>query len=87
MQKQFHVQFKKLFKGAKQTLENALNQKFKAITRIDDPSQILNEKEYKAKKLGYVYNANASLNADNEQEKKIEIPLLFYKGTKTIKQL
>ena len=35
--KQFHVQFKKLFKQAEDTLEHALNQKYKAIIRTDKP--------------------------------------------------
>lgn len=85
MQKQFHMQFKKLFKGAKTTLTNALNQKYKAITRIDDPTQILNEQQYLAKKNGTFYDSNQHINVENPEERKIDVTLSFFKGTKTIK--
>jgi len=46
MQKQFPAQFKKLFKKSETSLENTLNQKYKAIMRVDDHRQILTEKDY-----------------------------------------
>lgn len=80
------MQFKKLFKNAKTTLSNALEQKYKAITRIDDPNQILDEKAYQERKSKILGIPPKSKQIE-EEDKRMEVPLLFYKGTKTIKQL
>lgn len=46
MQKQFNSQFKDLFKNARRTLFRALEQKARAIRKIDDHTQVCSVLEY-----------------------------------------
>ena len=76
------MQFTKLFKQAENTLEHALNQKYKAIIKTDKEDQIITEQEYFKRKLRFYHSVFEPEVVDKQHMPMYEIK--FYKGTKTI---